>query len=111
MEINTIAEGFKQYYKKLTEDGYVSKMEVFRLIIAKWIYDFTNFKYCVDISREEYEKVNDIMYCISGSCLVPYETFCHDNNVNVHRDLDSRITEDVNGNDFRIMENEHNRRF
>lgn len=109
MEGRTIADNFKRYYDRLTSEGFVSREDVCRLIVAKWIYDFTNFKYGIEISKEDYEKVNNVMYCISGSCLVPYETFCKYNNVNVQRDMMPRLTEDALGQDFRRTETDNNR--
>lgn len=65
-----------RYFTSLTNSGYVSDMDVKKLLLYVYIQELVNTTSIV-ISEEDYKHLENALYCIyNTTCLIPYPEYC-----------------------------------
>lgn len=94
--INEAYSALMQYFNGLSYTGYRSYNEVSQLLALLFIEDLLYGPLSDFITDEDYKAINNAMYCLYGSCLIPYPTYLEGQ---------SAITSKVFG-EYRITETE-----
>lgn len=76
MEVtNEAYEALINYFKGLTHTGYRSYKEVYQLLIFLFIEEILYGPMSEFITDNDYKDMVDAMYCLYGTCLIPYPTY------------------------------------
>lgn len=76
MEItNEAYEALIQYFEGLTHTGYRSYNEVYQLLASLFIEEILCGPMSEFITEEDYKAIVNAMYCLYGSCLLPYPSY------------------------------------
>ena len=77
-----IYNAVQKYLKTIATFGYCSQADVDRLLLLECIYEFTYWDFRGYINKDDYKAINDAIYTIFGTCLVPYPNFCKNKDMN-----------------------------
>lgn len=76
MEISKEAyEALIKYFNGLTHTGYRPYGEVYQLLALLFIEEILYGEMSMYITEEDYKAITDAMYCLYGSCLLPYPSY------------------------------------
>ena len=108
----TKAEGYLvNYYDMLTKTGYVKDSMLKKLLLYIFLIDFVDELHFL-ITEKDYGFIDKALsrIFVNGGCLLPYPVFCTRRatlgSAGYMGDFVVRVTEDLNGNDKRITEQE-----
>lgn len=75
-ELDNIAyEAINRYFTVLEKTGYVNNTDVNKLLLLQFLQEFVH-EYQGYITEKDYNLINDIIVCLSGSsCLIPFQQY------------------------------------
>lgn len=90
---NTSFEALMNYFACLEHFGYKSYNEVDKLIVLLCIEEILNGEMSYFMTASDYEELNNALYCLYGTCMIPYPTYLESMS-DINKKVDSyRITE------------------
>lgn len=76
MEItNDAYESLIDYFKGLSHTGYKSYNEVYQLLAMLFMEEILYGPLSWYVTDSDYKSITNAMYCLYGSCLMPYPTY------------------------------------
>ena len=91
---NEVYNSVNRYFKSLSHLGYKPDKEVFQLLVFTFIEEMLYGSLSYYITEEDYRTINSALYCIYGSCLIPYPDYKRSYDSVINNVLDPyRITE------------------
>lgn len=72
---NDVSNSLMQYFNTLMHTGYKSYNEVEKLVIYICIEEILTGPMSFFITEEDYKIINKALYCLYGTCLIPYPTY------------------------------------
>lgn len=72
---NDLYNSISKYFTTLTHTGYKSDKEVSQLLVLSFIEDFLSGPFSLYVSEEDYKAIDKMLYCIYGSCMIPYPDY------------------------------------
>lgn len=64
-----------QYFKGLNHIGYKSYTEVYQVLAFLFIEEILYGPMSFMVTDKDYKDINQALYCIYGSCLIPYPSY------------------------------------
>lgn len=93
--VDEVYNSLYKYFSMLSHTGYKSYKEVEQLLVFAFIEEFLYSNYYDFITNDDYKLINDSLYCLYGSCMIPYPDYKKAvNNVASKLFEGFRITED-----------------
>lgn len=95
MEItNEAYDSIVRYFEGLSHLGYKSYNEVYHLLGMLFIEEILTGPMSEFVTDTDYKLINNAMYCLYGSCLIPYPAYLEGKSALNKRVMDSyRVTE------------------
>lgn len=76
MEISREAfEALKSYFNCLANVGYKPYIEVEQLLALLFIEEILTGPMSIMVTEENYNDINNALYCLYGSCMIPYPAY------------------------------------
>lgn len=93
--VTDVYNSLNRYFSLLSHTGYKSYNEVYKLIVYIFIEELLYGPLSEYIDDKDYNDINDALYCLYGSCMIPYPNYKESYTNVVSRIPDKyRITED-----------------
>lgn len=91
---NEVYNSINNYFSILSHTGYKSYSEVYKLLVFSFIEEMLNGPMSQYVTEKDYTIVNNALYCLYGSCMIPFPDYKKTVDNIVHRLPDEyRITE------------------
>lgn len=76
MEISREAfEALKSYFNCLAHVGYKPYIEVEQLLVLLFIEEILTGPMSIMVTEDDYNDINNALYCLYGSCMIPYPAY------------------------------------
>lgn len=76
MEISNEAYvALERYFNALSHIGYKSQEETEHLLIFLFIEEILTGPMSVFVTEQDYNAINNVLYCMYGSCTIPYPSY------------------------------------
>lgn len=72
---NDVYNSISHYFETLRHTGYKPYSEVYNLLAYMFIEEILTGPMSFFITEEDYNIINKALYCLYGSCLIPYPTY------------------------------------
>lgn len=93
--INEVYDSVNHYFSILKKTGYKPYNEVYKLLVFTFIQDMLDGPMAYYITEEDYKTISDALYCLYGTCMIPYPAYKQGVSSIVNKLPDEyRVTED-----------------
>lgn len=72
---NDVYESLMHYFETLKHTGYKSYDDVYSLLVYILIEEMLTGDMSFYITEKDYKAINKALYCLYGTCLIPYPTY------------------------------------
>ena len=91
---NDVYDSVNKYFSSLKHLGYKPYSEVDKLLIFTFIEELLDGPMSLFITEEDYKSITNSLYCLYGSCMIPYPDYKKGIDPTINRVLEKyRITE------------------
>lgn len=94
--VNQLYNSLEKYFNVISRTGYKSYDQVLNLIVLIFIEELMTGPLSYYITEEDYKHISNAMYCMYGTCLIPYPTYKIGMEPIKSKSYKYRITEDNN---------------
>lgn len=79
--VNQVYNAINKYFGHLANTGYMSQDNVNKLLLFDIIYNLLDNDFRALVSEEDYQIINNVLYCLYGStCLIPFPDYYNSKN-------------------------------
>lgn len=91
---NEVYDAVTRYFSALSHMGYKSYAEVDQLLVFTFIEELLYGPLSQFITEEDYKVINDSLYCLYGSCMMPFPEYKKSFTPTAHKMLEEyRVSE------------------
>ena len=73
--VTEVYDALNRYFNILSHTGYKSYDNVYSLITFIFMNEFIEGPFTYYITEEDYDIISKAMYCLYGTCLIPYPSY------------------------------------
>lgn len=94
--IDEVHNSVNNYFSALSHSGYKPYSEVNQLIILIFIEELLYGPLSEFVTEEDYKLIDKMLYCLYGSCMIPYPDYKGYFNYTINKMIDRhRVTESI----------------
>lgn len=91
---NEVYNSVNKYFSVLSHTGYKSYKEVNQLLVFTFLEEVLYGPLAQFITEDDYRVINEALYCLYGSCMIPFPDYKKSFTPVINRSLDEyRVTE------------------
>lgn len=110
MELSTdVFNSLTKYFSSLEHFGYKSYGEVYKLLVYIFIEEMLHGSMSEFITDDDYDIINNSLYCLYGSCMIPYPDYkkgiehMRTNNYDGYRFTEDDVPRILETNNIRVL--------